>query len=68
MLLGMRESIRQTDCTGSAPLSELAEILAAGLLRLRTRKSSPNLLSETDSPLDCDRVSGRDETSNFEGS
>jgi hypothetical protein len=64
----MRESIRQTNCTGSAALSELAEILAAGLLRFRTRKSSPNLPCETDSPLDCEPVFGRDETGNFEGS
>jgi hypothetical protein len=49
-------------------LTEIATILAAGLLRLRSRKSSPNLLSETDSPLDCERVFGRDETGNFEDS
>jgi hypothetical protein len=47
-------------------LTEIAEILAAGLLRLRGRKSSPNSPSETDSPLDCERFFGRDETDNFE--
>ena len=49
-------------------LTEIATILAAGLLRLRSRKSSPNSPSETDSPLDCEPVFGRDETGNFEGS
>ena len=49
-------------------LAEIATILAAGLLRLRSRKSSPNLPSETDSPLDCEQVFGRDETGNFEDS
>jgi hypothetical protein len=49
-------------------LTEIATILAAGLLRLRSRKSSPNSPSEADSPLDCERVFGRDETGNFEGS
>jgi hypothetical protein len=49
----------------SHPLAELAEILAAGLLRLQSRKSSPNSPLETDSPLDCELVFGRDEASNF---
>jgi hypothetical protein len=49
-------------------LIEIATILAAGLLRLQSRKSSPNSPSETDSPLDCRRVFGSDETGNFEGS
>jgi hypothetical protein len=49
-------------------LGEIATILAAGLLRLRSRKSSPNSPSETDSPLDWQRVFGRDETGNFEDS
>ena len=49
-------------------LGEIATILAAGLLRLQTRKSSPNLPSETDSPLDCEGVFGGDETGNFEDS
>jgi len=38
----MRESIRQANCTDGTPFSELAEILAAGLLRLQSRKSSQN--------------------------
>jgi hypothetical protein len=49
-------------------LAEIATILAAGLLRLRSRKSSPNSPYETDSPLDCERVFCRHETRNFEGS
>jgi hypothetical protein len=49
-------------------LTEITSILAAGLLRLRGRKSSPNSLSESDSPLDCERDFGRDETGNFEDS
>jgi hypothetical protein len=49
-------------------LAELAEILAAGLLRLRSRKSSPNSPCETDSPLDCEPVFGRHETGNFKDS
>jgi hypothetical protein len=46
-------------------LTEIATILAAGLLRLRSRKSSPNSPSETDSQLDCERVFSGDETGNF---
>jgi hypothetical protein len=49
-------------------LTEIANILAADLLRFRNRKSSPNSLSESDSPLDCERVFGSDETRKFEGS
>jgi hypothetical protein len=49
-------------------LTEIASILAAGLLRLRSRKSSPNSPSQTDSPLDCERVFVRDEAGNFEDS
>jgi hypothetical protein len=49
-------------------LTEIATILSAGLLRLQSRKSSPNSPSETDSPLDCEPVFGRHEVSNFEES
>jgi hypothetical protein len=49
-------------------LTEIATILAAGLLRLRRRKSSPNSPPETDSPLDCERIFCRHETGNFEDS
>ena len=49
-------------------LAEVATILAAGLLRLQSRKSSPNSPPETDSPLDCERVFGRHEAGNFEDS
>jgi hypothetical protein len=49
-------------------LTEIATILAAGLLRLRSRKSSPNSPSETDSQLDCERVFSGDETGNFKDS
>ena len=49
-------------------LTEITSILAAGLLRLQSRKSSPNSPLETDSPLDCEPVFGRDETGNFKDS
>jgi hypothetical protein len=49
-------------------LTEIATVLAAGLLRLRSRKSSPNSLSRPDSPLDCERGFGSDETGKFEDS
>jgi hypothetical protein len=49
-------------------LTEITSILAAGLLRLQSRKSSPNSPCETDSPLDCEPGFGRDETGNFEDS
>ena len=59
---------RPTDSVASRErLGEIAPILAAGLLRLRSRKSSPNSPSEADSPLDCGRVFGSDESGNFEG-
>lgn len=35
-------------------LTEIAAILAAGLLRLSSRKSSPDLPARGDSPLDCE--------------
>jgi len=34
-------------------LAEIAEILAAGVVRLRARQSSPLLLSPGESSLDC---------------
>ena len=46
-------------------LIEIATILAAGLLRLRTRKSSPNSPFRTDSPLDCEQFFCGHETSKF---
>jgi hypothetical protein len=49
-------------------LTEIATILAAGLLRLQSRKSSPNSPPETDSPLDCEPVFCRHETRKFEDS
>ena len=49
-------------------LTEIASILAAGLLRLQGRKSSPNSTFKTDSQLDCVQIFGRDETSNLGGS
>ena len=49
-------------------LTEIAAILAAGLLRLQSGKSSRNLPVEADSPLDCEPVFGRDETGNFKDS
>ena len=47
-------------------LTEIATILAAGLLRLRGRKSSPNLPVQADSSLDCERVVGGDVGGDFE--
>ena len=41
-------------------LTEIAAILAAGLLRLQRRKSSPNLQAARDSSLDCERHSRGD--------
>ena len=41
-------------------LTEIAAILAAGLLRLQSRKSSPNLPAAGDSSLDCEGKSGGD--------
>ena len=41
-------------------LTEIATILAAGLLRLQSRKSSQNSTVEADSSLDCERHSGGD--------
>jgi len=49
-------------------LIEIATILAAGLLRLRSRKSSPNSPLETDSPLDCEPVFCRHDAGKFEDS
>jgi hypothetical protein len=34
-------------------IQEIAALLAAGLLRLSSRKSSPNLPALDESPLDC---------------
>jgi hypothetical protein len=60
----MHQDVRER----SQYLGEIATILAAGLLRLQSRKSSPNSPSETDSPLDCEPVFGRHEAGNFEDS
>jgi hypothetical protein len=49
-------------------IEEIAEILALGLQRLIARKSSSNSPSQTDSPLDCERVFCRHEVSKFEDS
>lgn len=40
ILLAMKEPIRQSDCIAANAVAELAEILAAGLMRLEARKSS----------------------------
>jgi hypothetical protein len=50
----MKYLIRQNDHTTGSGESELAEILALGLLRLRARKSSPILPEIRDNPLDCE--------------
>ena len=49
-------------------LTEIAAILAAGLLRLQSRKSSPNFPLQADSSLDCERVFGGDVGGDFEDS
>ena len=41
-------------------LTEIAAILAAGLVRLQSRKSSPNLPALDDVSLDCGAGSGGD--------
>ena len=41
-------------------VGEIAAILAAGLLRLQSRKSSPNLPAPSDSSLDCEGNSSGD--------
>ena len=47
-------------------LGEIAEILAAGLLRLQSRKSSPNLPAPGDSSLDCGGNYGGDVAAEIE--
>jgi hypothetical protein len=47
-------------------LTEIAAILAAGLLRLQSRKSSRNSTVEIDSLLDCESSSGGDVAAKFE--
>lgn len=41
-------------------LPEIGAILAAGLLRLQKRKSSPNSTVDADSSLDCEQHFGGD--------
>jgi hypothetical protein len=41
-------------------VGEIAAILAAGLLRLQSRKSSPNSPAARDSSLDCEGIAGGD--------
>ena len=45
---------------------EAAAILAAGFLRVLARKSSQNLPSEIDLPLDCEGHSGGDVAAEIE--
>jgi hypothetical protein len=47
-------------------LGEIAGILALGLLRLQSRKSSPNLSALGDSSLDCEGNSGGDVAAEIE--
>jgi hypothetical protein len=47
-------------------LTEIAAILAAGLLRLQGRKSSPNLPAARDSLLDWEGNSGGDVAAEIE--
>lgn len=47
-------------------LTEIATILAAGLLRLLSPKSSPNLSANADSSLDCEGHSEGDVAGNLE--
>jgi hypothetical protein len=58
---------RPTDSVASRErLGEIAAILAAGLLRLKSRKSSPNSLAPGDSSLDCEGSIGGDEAVKIE--
>jgi hypothetical protein len=50
----------------SHPFKEAAAILAAGLLRLQSRKSSQNSTVGADSSLDCEKYSGGDVTGKLE--
>ncbi len=49
-------------------LTEIAVILAAGHLRLQSRKSSPKLPAAGDSSLDCRGNSGGDVVAEIESS
>lgn len=52
--------------TADETLGEIATILAAGLLRLRSRKSSPNLPVQGENLLDCKPSSGGDVAGDFQ--
>jgi len=49
----MTNALQPQHLTASERLDELAEILAAGLMRLRARQSTPLSLAPGDSSLDC---------------
>jgi hypothetical protein len=49
-------------------IQEIAAILAAGLMRLSSRKSSQNLPALDESPLDCEGNSGGDVAAEIEAS
>jgi hypothetical protein len=54
-------AILPADSDGSQKrIGEIAAILATGLLRLQSRKSSQDSTVEADSSLDCERHSGGD--------
>lgn len=58
---------QSTDSVASRErLGEIATILTAGLLRLKTRKSSPNSPTQGESLLDCEGPFGGDETVEIE--
>jgi hypothetical protein len=52
--------MRSAPCDHADHVQEVAAILAAGLMRLSSRKSSQNLPPLAESPLDCELNSGGD--------
>jgi hypothetical protein len=49
----MQNAIRANQLSAGERLDEIAEILATGLMRLRSRKSSPISACTGESSLDC---------------
>ena len=52
-LMGMGNPLHPSHMTAPERLAELAEILAAGLMRLRARQSTPLSAHRGESSLDC---------------
>ena len=60
--------MRSAPCDHADHVQEVAAILAAGLMRLSSRKSSQNLPPLDESPLDCAGHSGGDVAAEIETS